>query len=56
MSLEQGPLQGSLVLGQEHLLEEEMAVRSSILAWEVHGQRSLVGIAKCMGLQRVEHH
>ena len=30
-------------LGQEDHLEKEMATHSSILAWEVHGQRSLVG-------------
>ena len=29
--------------GQEEALEEEMATHSSILAWEFHGQRSLVG-------------
>ena len=28
--------------GQEEALEEEMATHSSILAWESHGQRSLV--------------
>ena len=30
-------------LGGEDLLEQEMATRSSILAWEIQGQRSLVG-------------
>ena len=30
-------------LGQEDLLEEEMATHSSILPGESHGQRSLVG-------------
>ena len=29
-------------LGQENDLEKEMAIHSSILAWESHGQRSLV--------------
>ena len=29
-------------LGQEGPLEEEMATHSSILAWKIHGQRSLV--------------
>ena len=29
-------------LGQEDDLEKEMAIHSSILAWESHGQRSLV--------------
>ena len=27
----------------EDPLEKEMATHSSILAWEIHGQRSLVG-------------
>ena len=30
-------------LGQEDPLEREMATRSSILAWKIHGLRSLVG-------------
>ena len=30
-------------LGQEDPLEKEMATHCSILAWESHGQRSLVG-------------
>ena len=30
-------------LGQEDPLEEGMATQSSILAWEIHGQRSLAG-------------
>ena len=30
-------------LGQEDPLEKEMATHSSILAWELHGQRSLEG-------------
>ena len=30
-------------LGQEDLLEKEMATHSSILAWRIHGERSLVG-------------
>ena len=30
-------------LGQEYSLEEEMATHSSILAWKIHGQRSLAG-------------
>ena len=29
-------------LGQEDPLEEETATQSSILAWRIHGQRSLV--------------
>ena len=32
-----------LSLGWEDLLEQEMATHSSILAWESHGQRDLVG-------------
>ena len=31
-------------MGWEDPLEEEMATHSSILVWEIHGQRSLVGI------------
>ena len=30
-------------LGREDPLEKEMATRSSIIAWEIHGQRSLAG-------------
>ena len=30
-------------LGQEDPLEEGMATQSCILAWEIHGQRSLAG-------------
>ena len=30
-------------LGWENLLEKGMAISSSILAWKIHGQRSLVG-------------
>ena len=30
-------------LGREDPLEEEVATHSNILAWKVHGQRSLVG-------------
>ena len=29
-------------LGQEDPLEKKMATHSSILAWEMHGQRSVV--------------
>ena len=32
-----------LIPGLEDSLEKEMAIHSSILAWEIHGQRSLVG-------------
>ena len=32
-----------LSLGWEDPLEEEMATPSSILAWKIHGQRSLMG-------------
>ena len=31
------------IRGQEDPLEEEMATSSSILAWDIHGQRSLAG-------------
>ena len=30
-------------LGWEDLLEKEMAIHSSTIAWKTHGQRSLVG-------------
>ena len=30
-------------LGREDLLEKEMATHSSILAWRIHGQWSLLG-------------
>ena len=30
-------------LGQEDSLEKEMAIHSRMLAWEIHGQRRLVG-------------
>ena len=30
-------------LGREDLLEKEMATHSSVLAWKIHGQRSLLG-------------
>ena len=30
-------------LGQEDPFEKEMATHTSILAWRIHGQRSLVG-------------
>ena len=30
-------------LGQEDALEEEMETHSSILSWEIYGQRSLAG-------------
>ena len=35
--------EAGLNLGQEDPLEEDMATHSSILAWRIHGQRSLVG-------------
>ena len=39
------PMQETQVrsLGLEDTLEEKMATRSNILAWEIHEQRSLVG-------------
>ena len=40
----------ALSLGREDPLQEEMATQSSILAWEIHGQRSLMGYrVKSMG-------
>ena len=41
-------------LGQEDPLEKEMATHSSILAWELHGQRSLEGYSP-QGHKRVRH-
>ena len=35
-----------LSLGQEDPLEKETATHSSILAWEIHGQRILAGIVQ----------
>ena len=32
-----------LIPGSEDPLEEDTATHPSILAWEIHGQRSLVG-------------
>ena len=43
-----------LSLGWENSLEKEMAAHSSILAWEIHGQRSLVGYSP-RGCKRVGH-
>ena len=34
-------------LGGEDPLEKEMATDFSVLAWEIHGQRSLVGHSSC---------
>ena len=41
-------------LGQEDSLEKEIATHSSILAWETHGQRALVGYGP-WGCKRVGH-
>ena len=41
-------------LSQEDPLEEEMATHSSILAWKIHGQRSLVGYSP-RGLRAAGH-
>ena len=38
-------------LGREDSLEEEMATHSSVLAWEIPGQRSLMGYVH--GVMRV---
>ena len=42
-------------LGQEDPLEEEMAIHSSILAWEIPWTEEPGGL-KSMGSQRVEQH
>ena len=36
-----------LSLGWKDPLEKEMATHSSILAWEIQGQRSLAGYSPC---------
>ena len=41
-------------LGQEDLLEKEMATHSSILAWEISGTEE-PGRLQSMGSQRVGH-
>ena len=41
-------------LGQEDSLEKKMATHSRMLAWEIHGQKSLVGY-QFMQSQRVRH-
>ena len=41
-------------LGQEVLLEEEIATHSSILAWTIPWTEELGGL-QAMGLQRVGH-
>ena len=38
-------------LVREDSLEKEMATHSSILAWEIHGQRNLADYIQSMGLQ-----
>ena len=40
-------------LGREDPLEKEMVTHSSILAWEIHGQRGLAGYSP-WGCNRVE--
>ena len=42
-------------LGQEDLLEKEMATHSSILAWKIPWTEES-GRLQSMGLQRVGHH
>ena len=42
-------------LGQEDPLEKEITTHSSMLAWQIHGQRSLVGY-QSMQSQRVRYH
>ena len=42
-------------LDLEDPLEEVMATHFSIVAWELHGQRSLAGYIQTMGWQRVRH-
>ena len=42
-------------LGQEDLLEKEMATHSSILAWKIPWTEEEPGRLQSMGLQRVGH-
>ena len=42
-------------LGQEELLEEEMATHSSIFAWKIPWTEEPGGLQSLMGLQRVGH-
>ena len=42
------------ILGWEDTLEEEMAIHSSIFAWEILGTEEPIRL-QCMGLQRVRH-
>jgi len=44
-----------LILGQEYLLEKEMATHSSILAWKIPWTEE-PGRLQSMGSQRVGHH
>ena len=44
-----------LIPGLGTSLEKEMATHSSIPAWRIHGQRSLVGSLGSMGSQRIRH-
>ena len=41
-------------LGQDNLLEEEMATHSNILDWRILGTEELGGL-QSIGLQRVRH-
>ena len=41
-------------LSREDPLEKEMAIHSGILAWKIHGQRSLAGYSP-WGLKSVRH-
>ena len=42
-------------LSREDALEEEMATHSSVLAWRIHGQRSLAGYSpKWVGVEMSE--
>ena len=41
-------------LGQEDPLEKGMATQSSILAWEIYGQRSLAGYSPQVAKSRMQ--
>ena len=41
-------------LGGEDPLEKEMATHSSVLAWRIHGQKSLAGYSLCSCKSRTQ--
>ena len=41
-------------LGGEYPLEKEIATHSSVLAWRIHGQKSLAGYSLCSHKSRTQ--